>query len=472
MSHATLIGGLPEERLSAHVAGLAAEPVSEATRGRLAQALLDWFTAGWSALEMDATATYRELATRLHPEHGKAPVFGSPVGLGALGAAFANGAITHLREIDDTHRAATLHPGVVAVSPVLALAAGMVVTHGRVAAAILAGYEVAIRVGEALGAGHYQRFHSTATAGSLGAAAAAGVMLGLDAHQMHHALGIAATQAAGLWQIVDDGAHESKALHPAFAVRNGVTAAYAAQLGLPGAKAFYSGQRGLHALLHGNGDIEALSRGLGEGDKLMEATIKAWPTCGQIFTALDCTAELMDELRSELAAEAESASNLIDTIEVRTYPQALKVAGVDWPSKPAETGFSPRYCVAMLAWRGRLGLAEMETPPLDDPALRALAARVQLVTDDEHERGFPQWRPCTVTLTLKDGRRLQKHRMTRRGDPEEPFDWRGMLARSQAFAPGMPAEALAEVAAWCGRVRDAAPEAVFEVPDEGLFGAG
>lgn len=464
MTHTPLIGGLPEQRLSAYVAALPERPVAQATRERLAQALLDWFTAGWSALDMASTTTYRELGSRLHPEAGKAPVFGSPASLGALGAAFSNGAITHLREIDDTHRAATLHPGVVAVSPVLALAAGRVVTQSRMTAAVLAGYEVGIRVGEALGASHYQRFHSTATAGSLGAAAAAGVMLGLDAHQMHAALGIAATQAAGLWQIVDDGAHEAKALHPAFAVRNGLTAAYAAQLGLPGARGFFSGQRGLFALLHGNGDPEALARGLGEADKLNEATIKAWPTCGQIFTALDCTAELMAEHRPALET--------IESIEVRTYPQALKVASVDWPAKPAEAGFSPRYCVAMLAWRGRLGLAEMETPTLDDPSLRAFADRVQLVTDEEHERGFPQWRPCTVTITLKDGRRLQKHRMTRRGDPEEPFDWPGMLARSEAFAPRMPAAALAEVAAWCERVREAEPVAVFEVPGAGLFGAG
>ena len=101
-------------------------------------------------------------------------------------------------------------------------------TQRHVADAVIAGYEVSLRLGEALGTGHAAGFHATATAGAVGAAASAAVALGLEGQSLHDALGIGATQSAGLWQLVDDGAHEAKSLHPAFAVRNGLAAAYAA----------------------------------------------------------------------------------------------------------------------------------------------------------------------------------------------------------------------------------------------------
>ncbi|KAG1240414.1 hypothetical protein G6F68_017686 [Rhizopus microsporus] len=103
--------------------------------------------------------------------------------------------------------------------------------------------------------------------------------MGLTPAMLHHALGIGATQAAGLWQLVDDDAHEAKSLHPAFAVRNGMAAAYAARAGLPGAQRFATGSRGLYRLLAGDGPLDALDGGLDAPERVNTATIKAWPSC-------------------------------------------------------------------------------------------------------------------------------------------------------------------------------------------------
>ncbi len=182
-----------EHTLVAHLADLQRRQISPTTRARLAQALLDWFTAGWSAAGTPAAARYRRVALDCQPGAGPAPVFGGPA-LNANGAAFANAAIAHIREIDDAHRAAMLHPGVVSVTPALALAADGGMTQRRVADAIIAGYEVSLRLGEALGTRHAAGFHATATAGAVGAAAAAGVALGLAPAPLHHALGIHAVE--------------------------------------------------------------------------------------------------------------------------------------------------------------------------------------------------------------------------------------------------------------------------------------
>lgn len=454
---------LPEARLVAHVLAQGARPLSVATRERLAQALLDWFTAGWSALDLPAAERLRALARTVSPGAEGAPVFGAARGLAPVAAGFANAGIAHLREIDDAHRAAMLHPGVMAVSPVLALAPALGLSRERVARAIVAGYEVALRIGEALGPRHAALFHATATAGCVGAAAAAGVALGLDGARLHHALGIAATQAAGLWQLVDDDAHEAKSLHPAFAVRNGMTAAHAAQAGLPGARAFVTGARGLHAALAGSGPLAVLDGDLDAPERLHTATIKAWPACAMLFTPLDAMQALIDAhgLRADDVA----------TVEVAIFPHALKIAGVVWPSRPAETSFSLRYVLSVLLQKGRLGIADTEAPDLDDPVLRALGERITVLPDEAYQRAFPQRRPARVEVLLHDGRRLRAFRDLRRGDPEDPFTWPALQARMRAFAPAMDDRHAAALVAWCEGFLDPSRDGEPGAPAPLLFGS-
>lgn len=464
MIAASQFAALPESALVAHLVHQAAQPLSAATRARLAQALLDWFTAGWSARDLPAAATLRRLGLAMMPGAGEAALFGGDrCGSTPMAAAFVNAGIAHLREIDDAHRAAMLHPGVVAITPVLALAHPLRLTRARAARAIVAGYEVALRLGEAMGARHASLFHATATAGAVGAAAAAGVAMGLDARRLHHALGIAATQAAGLWQLVDDDAHESKSLHPAFAVRNGMTAAHAAEAGLPGARAFFTGQRGMYAALAGDGPLSAVDSGLDAPERLHTATIKAWPACAMLFTPLDATRALIEE-HSIRAAD-------VNSMEVEIFPHALKIAGVQWPVKPVEASFCLRYVLAVLLEKGALSIADTEAPNIDSPTLRALAARIAVTPKEEYQGAFPQRRPSRVTIELNDGRKLTAYRELRRGDPEAPYTWADLQKRMRIFVPAMDDAQAAALVTWCEGFADAALDAAPCAPPGTLFGS-
>ncbi len=453
--------GLPESRLVAHLVAQTRAPLMPATRERLAHALLDWFTAGWSALAMPAAARLRELALSLTPGAGPSAIFGGE-GATPLAAAFANAGVTHLREIDDAHRSALMHPGVVAISPVLALAPTLRLTHQQVAQAVVAGYEASLRLGETLGARHAGLFHTTATAGSVGAAAAAAVALQLGPKQLHHALGIGATQAAGLWQLVDDDAHDAKSLHPAFAVRNGITAAYAARAGLPGAHAFVTGRRGLYAALAGDGPLAALDGELDAPARLHTATIKAWPACAMLFTPLDATQALL--------ADHSLRADDVASVHIDIFPHALKIAGVHWPIQATQASFCLRYLVAQLLLKGRLGIEDTEAPELNSPTLLALAERISVQAHEEFQREFPNKRPSRVRITLQDGRQISAYRELRRGDPEDPFTWAALQARLRSFAPALSDEQAALLVRWCERFLDPRQDDVVCGVGPGLMG--
>ncbi len=458
--------GLPEAALIAYTRDLIERPLTWATRERLAQALLDWLTAGWSALDLPAAPRLRDLAATLHPGTGPAPVFGGPP-LTPMAAAWANAGISHLREIDDAHRDAMLHPGVVVLPPVLALAAAHGLTQRQVAQAVIAGYEIVLRLGESMGAGHAGRFHATATVGSVGAAAAAAVALGLDPGPFHHALGIAATQAAGLWQFADDGAHDAKALHPAFAVRNGMSAALAARAGFPGAVAFITGPRALRALLAGDGPLSSLMAPAdalaGPVERLHTTTIKAWPACAMLFTPLDATLALIEQhgLRADDVA----------AVDVEIFSHALKIAGVSWPTRPSEAPFCLRYLLATLLIRGRLGVSDTEAPDLASPALASLAQRISVRASESFQQAFPGKRPSRVSITRVSGEVLSAYRERRRGDPEDPFTWPALQDRMRAFVPAMDDAQAGVLVRWCERLLvPALDDQPMPFPD-GLLGA-
>ena len=128
--------------------------------------------------------------------------------------------------------------------------------------AVVAGYEVGIRVGEFLGRSHYRTFHTTATAGTLAAAAAVGRLLGLSPAQMLHAFGSAGTQSAGVWEFLRDAA-DSKQLHCAHAAASGVMSAYLAQDGFTGAAQVLEGAQGLGVGMSTDADPARLTDGLG-----------------------------------------------------------------------------------------------------------------------------------------------------------------------------------------------------------------
>src|SRR5262245_29327176 len=185
--------------------------------------LLDWMGSAFRGAIEPPAGLYNELA-REEGGHPQATALPARWTTSSSWAAQINAAASHTVEMDDLHPTSVLHPAAPIISAAVAVGESVNASGRQLIESIVAGYEVGIRAGEAVGRSHYTLWHTTATCGTFGATAAAARLLGLTEGQIVEALGSAGTQAAGLWQFLEDGAM-SKQLHPAHAASAGILSA-------------------------------------------------------------------------------------------------------------------------------------------------------------------------------------------------------------------------------------------------------
>src|SRR6185295_15005941 len=179
-------------------------------------------------------------------------VFGTPVRASMSGAALANGTAAHALDYDDMCFVSLAHPSAPLVPAVLAAAESARLSGRAVLDAYVVGFEIEARLGRLMNPRHYQRgWHCTSTLGTIGAAAAVGRLLGLDAAAAGHALAIAASQASGL---KENFGTMVKPLHAGLAARNGVLAALLARGGMVASRQAFEGPQGFLRAFDSGGD--------------------------------------------------------------------------------------------------------------------------------------------------------------------------------------------------------------------------
>ena len=325
------------------------------------------------------------------------------------GRAFLTAALSHVTESDDLHRGSVTHPACVVI-PVALLLAQRLERRGHAALdAVLRGYEAMIRVGEALGPGHYRLFHNTATAGVFGSAAAAAALLELDEDGWVWALGNAGTQAAGLWQFNEEGAM-TKPLHAGHAAMAGLRAAGLAARGFTGPEAILEGRRGLFTALCPDAAPEAMLAEVG-GWKLPGTSMKPYPCCRHTHPAIDAALELRPAL----------AGGRPVGITIRSYPAGLDRTDCPEPRTPEEARFSIQYAVVTALMRGRPGLEAFEEAALDTDIIREMLEHVEVEVGQDLADAYPRRWGAAVRVVTEDGGEREARRSDARGDPERPL---------------------------------------------------
>ena len=329
---------------------------------------------------------------------GDSSVFGDSKSWTPAVAALLNGALGHSLDFDDTHADSSLHPSAPVVPAAFAVGE-MTGSSGRdVLTAIVAGYEVCCRLGNALDpTSHYARgFHPTATAGTYGAAAAAAKLFRLSRDQIIAAFGVSGSQAAGSLQFLLNGAW-NKRYQVGAAAMNGVIAATLARNDFVGSIESVEGKHGLLVGYSDNAHPDKAVAGLGSTYETMKIGVKPYPSCRYTHAALDAIIALRRE--HNLTPEQ------VKRVQIGLHRNGITLAGdaatKRHPRSIVGGQFSMYFTGAVALDQGRFGWDDYER--LGEAAVDALADKFDVVQDDRLEIGRSHPFGARVAITTADG---------------------------------------------------------------------
>ena len=308
-------------------------------------------------------------------------------------AALMNGIASHVLDYDDTMPKNYGHHSSPVASALLAYASANRVRGNDVLDAFVVGFDVSARVANAVYPAHYDAgWHITGTAGVFGAAAAIGRLLGLGVEEMVWALGLAATQAAGLREMFGS---MGKAFHPGRAAQNGYQSALLARAGFTSGERSIEGPRGFAAVTAATFDLSRVTTGLGSQFELRDNTYKPFPCGIVIHPTIDAGIQIHDEHHPDPSS--------IVAVRVGVAPLVLDLCNQKAITSGLQGKFSVYHGAAVGLVRGRAGLREFTDDAVNDSALRRVRELVTafgdpVITEDQ----------ARVEVKLSDGRVLTR----------------------------------------------------------------
>jgi 2-methylcitrate dehydratase PrpD len=359
---------------------------------------------------------------------GSSTVIGSLKKNNPAVAALANGILVNAADNDDTHKRALAHLGSVVVPAALAAAESRL-RHGRdLIAAIVAGYEVAARVGMAVMPSHYRFWHSTATNGTFGGAAAAANAWGMDSEAMRVAFGFAGTQAAGLNAFFESG-DDSKSVHPGKAAFNGILSAMLADVGATSSPDILGHEKGYLAAFSLEPDAAALTDQLEMRWEILTNGFKLYPSILASHSPIGASLEIFPRLGHRM--------DRIRAVEVRTYATVKS----HFSNKTIESAMSARlsvpYCVAAALTDGEMTQSQFSESRFRDPAILGLLEKVEVIVDPQLSPLYPEKFPARVVVTLDDGSQEEATHLYPKGDPANPLTDEELLQKFHRNAEGV-----------------------------------
>lgn len=277
--------------LARYIVGSRSDDIPQQVRHEASRALLNWLGCTIGSCRHETVD--RALAA-VQPFCGppQAAVLGRAERVDILHAALLNGISSHVLDFDDTH-ARAIHPSAPVLPALLAYAEWRKISGREFLHAFVLGVEAEERVGLSVFPEHYNvGWHITGTAGVFGAAAAAGKLLGLNEQQMAWALGIAATQSAGLRDMFGS---MCKSLHPGRAAQNGLGAALLAAADFTSSEQAIEAPRGFAHVTSTRFDPAVITEGLGQRYEILSNMYKPY-ACGLVVhAAIDGCIELVRE---------------------------------------------------------------------------------------------------------------------------------------------------------------------------------
>ncbi len=379
--------------------------IPPAMRHEAKRALLNWMGCALGGCRDD---TVERALAAFDPFSGPrtASLIGRREKIDALHAALLNGISSNILDYDDTHLRTVMHPTVPVAAALCALAEHRPVTGAQFIQAFVLGIEVGCRVGNAVSPWHYAHgWHISSTCGVFGAAAGAAKLLKLNTQQTAWALGVAATQASGVREMMGG---MGKSFNLGHAARSGLVAALMAERNFTSSERVLEAPRGFAHVLGHEPQLDELTRGLGETWELAANAYKPYP-CGIVLhAAIDACLQLRTE--GGFAAEG------VASVAVRMNPLALEITGRAAPTSGLEGKLSVAHVVAAALVHGAAGVAQFTDYCVREPAMVALRSTVSTQADASCDTAAAH-----VEIVLRDGRHLARHIPHATGSLEKPM---------------------------------------------------
>jgi 2-methylcitrate dehydratase PrpD len=377
---------------------------------------LDTLGVALASSTMDFGAMVRKVAVKLGGENDSV-VIGLPQRVAAANAVIANGTLAHGLDYDDTLEEAIVHTGACAWMTAMAVGEEAHASGKAVLEAAIGGTEVLCKIGlVAPGKFHARGFHPTAICSTFGAAAAAGMLYGLNLSQWIDALGLCGSQSSGIIEYLADGTW-TKRMHPGWSAHGGIIACLLAREGFRGPAKVFEGSHGFFSAFGGKSDFrfEKLLE-LGRQWEIPKLAFKSYP-CGSIsHPYMDCALRIKQQFSPP---PDDIAEVICRTAEGPVHRLWEPLADKQRPVSAYGAKFSLPYSVAVMLVHGRAGLEQFTDEAIGDPAVLSLAAKVRYVLDPTID--YPRHFAGHVKVTMVDGRVFEENQPHPRGGLEDPL---------------------------------------------------
>ena len=405
--------------LAEWVAGLRYEDIPETVRDHARRFILDNFGCQIAGATLPWSRSYYDMmrATR-SGSHATVAYFGDK--MAPDDAAFLNSTFNHANETDDTHLKSPTHPGGIAVPAALALAEYAGATGKQLLVAVVAAYEIQIRISWACSPYLiYRGHHPPVGVGPFGGAAAGAVLMGFDGETTLNAFGIAGSHSAGLIEYTKTGG-SVKRIHSAIPAQAGVRSALFAKAGITGPHSILEGDKGFCKVFAVDYDLNRLTDGLGAHYHLLDNGLKPYSCCHLIHAAFDA----LDVVRAATPLRPEEIKTV--TVATNSEPILSHIGSIVEPPDLLGAQFSLPFSLAMRIHHGGSGVKggngfwDYLEVDLEDPALLATARKVR-VTVAENDKWARVDEGAGLEIETVDGRKLQASVPFSKGLPENPM---------------------------------------------------
>ncbi len=400
---------LLEEEIAKYTSEIDYESFPEEVINQARICLLDLVGAACAG----ATALPGHVVTDIIEEAGGNPqavLIGRKEKVPALSAALGNGLYAHSLEFDDLHRHSIFRPGAPIIPPALAAAEKVGATGKELITAIIAGYEIGIRIAEAMTPTHYSFWHTTGTCGTFAAAISAAKVMKLGQEQIIDAMGHAGTQAAGLMEFhYSAEGMSSKPLHASKAAHNGLFSAMLAAGGYTSTKSILSGEKGFFKVFAPQANTDKVIESLGEEYKIMDISYRLYASTRHTHAGIDLGLRLR-----ERGIQPED----IELLRIQTYGIARELVGEPFPETVYEAKYSLPFCVSTALVYGHVGIEDFTEERLHDKTLEELMSHITVEVDPLIDAHYPDKWGAKLNVILKDGTVIHEMTDYPKGDPE------------------------------------------------------